>query len=226
VIPLWLHDLSIAYLLLGVGSAAIVSFDLRRRHQRMWIMNAVWPVTALFGTAWIVWQYFVFGGRAERPPFPVTVATGTLHCGAGCTLGDISAEWIVFAFPTIAVGLGWHSLFDDKIFSLWIADYLLAYAFGIVFQYFTIVPMRELSFGRGIAAAVKADTLSLTAWQLGMYGFVAVARFIIFPGVFAASLSTASTEFWFVMHIAMLFGFVTSYPVNWWLLRKGVKEPM
>jgi len=29
-----------------------------------------------------------------------------------------------------------------------------------------------------------------------------------------------------MMQIAMLCGFVTSYPVNWWLLRSGVKEKM
>jgi nitrogen regulatory protein PII len=29
-----------------------------------------------------------------------------------------------------------------------------------------------------------------------------------------------------MMQIAMIFGFLTSYPVNWWLLRKGWKETM
>ena len=29
-----------------------------------------------------------------------------------------------------------------------------------------------------------------------------------------------------MMQIAMLAGFGTSYPVNWWLLRKGIKEAM
>ena len=33
-------------------------------------------------------------------------------------------------------------------------------------------------------------------------------------------------EFWFMMQIAMMFGFMTSYPVNWWLIRQGVKEAM
>ncbi|HJT79714.1 MAG TPA: DUF4396 domain-containing protein [Chthoniobacterales bacterium] len=32
--------------------------------------------------------------------------------------------------------------------------------------------------------------------------------------------------FWFMMQIAMLAGFLTSYPVNWWLLRAGIKEKM
>ncbi len=29
-----------------------------------------------------------------------------------------------------------------------------------------------------------------------------------------------------MMPIAMWFGLATSYPVNWWLLNKGIKEKM
>ena len=29
-----------------------------------------------------------------------------------------------------------------------------------------------------------------------------------------------------MMQLAMMAGFVTSYPVNWWLIRAGVKEKM
>jgi hypothetical protein len=35
-----------------------------------------------------------------------------------------------------------------------------------------------------------------------------------------------SPEFWFMMQLAMLIGFVTAYPVNWWLIRVGIKEAM
>ena len=105
-------------------------------------------------------------------------------------------------------------------------DYLFAYAFGILFQYFTIAPMRDLSIGQGIVAAVKADTLSLTAWQVGMYGFMAFAYFFVFQTVIGTKLETDTVEFWFMMQIAMLFGFLTAYPVNWWLIRTGVKEKM
>lgn len=109
MIPAWLHSLSIAYLLAGALSAAIISFDLTHRPQHMWIMNLVWPITALFGTGWILWQYFTYGRLATRErahaamqwgeeppnkkltPFPIIVANGALHCGSGCTLGDILA---------------------------------------------------------------------------------------------------------------------------------------
>jgi hypothetical protein len=59
-----------------------------------------------------------------------------------------------------------------------------------------------------------------------MYGFMAVAHFLIFQRAFGVKLEPASVEFWFMMQIAMVCGFLTSYPVNWWLLRRGLKEKM
>lgn len=136
------------------------------------------------------------------------------HCGSGCTLGDLTAEWIVFAAPLV--------LFGQKIFGSWLLDFLFAYLFGIAFQYFTIKPMKNLSPGQGLWAAVKADTLSLTAWQVGMYGWMAITTFLIF----GHELPKTGPVFWFMMQIAMLAGFLTSYLVNWWLLRQGWKEVM
>jgi hypothetical protein len=243
MIPAWLHALSLVSLILAATCAVAIAIDEVRHPQHMGIMNVVWPVCALFGSLWVLWQYVTYGRLAtharmqaamqhdqpppsRRVPFGVLVTNGALHCGSGCTLGDICAEWLVFAFPAIAVAFGWHGLFADRIFAVWIVDYLFAYAFGIVFQYFTIAPMRGLSLGPGLLAAAKADTLSLTAWQVGMYGFMALAHFAIFPAGFGVPLRTDSAAFWFVMQLAMLCGFATAYPVNAWLLRAGIKEPM
>ena len=82
--------------------------------------------------------------------------------------------------------------------------------------------MKNLSPGKGIIEAFKADTLSLTAWQIGMYGWMAIATFAIF----GQELEKTGPVFWFMMQIAMLAGFLTSYPVNWWLLKMGIKEKM
>ena len=244
MVPVWLHDLSIAALALGFICALIVAIDLTRHPQHMGIMNAVWPVVALFAGPVALWGYYKYGRlaahenvmpamqRDETPPhkrltpFPIMVGKGAAHCGAGCTLGDIIAEWLVFAVPAIAVALGYTSIFPDKIFAAWIVDYFFAYILGIVFQYFTIAPMRGLGFWRGIVAAVKADTLSLTAWQVGMYGFMALAHFYFFGVLIGTKLEVNSFEFWFMMQIAMFCGFATAYPVNWWLIKAGLKEKM
>jgi hypothetical protein len=243
MIPSWLHWLAICSLALGGACAAGVALDVFRHPQRMWIMNLVWPLTALFGTVFWTWGYVRFGRlsteeaaadakvRSDDPPgkkkgFGWKVAEGASHCGAGCTLGDIVAEWLAFAVPAVAVAFGWQWLFPEKTFAVWVLDYLLAFGFGIVFQYFTIAPMRNLGVGDGLKTALKADALSLTAWQVGMYGFMALASFYLFRRLMGVRLEVASPEFWFMMQIAMICGFATSYPVNWWLMRRGLKEAM
>ena len=235
--PHWLHGLSIASIALGAVCAAAITADEFRHPQKMWIMNLVWPLTALFGSvlwfaAYRAWGRNAMNGKGNgnrnggEPPFPAMVLKGTSHCGAGCTLGDIIAEWAAFVFPAIAVGLGWHTVFAEKTFAVWIADFIVAFLLGVVFQYFTIKPMRELSPWQGIVAALKADFASIAAWQVGMYGLMAVIQFLWFAPNYGGIAKVASLEFWFAMQMAMLAGFATSYPVNWWLIRSGAKEAM
>ncbi len=82
--------------------------------------------------------------------------------------------------------------------------------------------MRKLSIRDGIIAAIKADTLSMIAWQL-LHGDRAVHYL---PARFNARLETNSVEFWFMMQIGMILGFPTSYLVNWWLICCGIEEKM
>jgi hypothetical protein len=86
--------------------------------------------------------------------------------------------------------------------------------------------MRDLSVKEGIVAALKADFSSISAWQIGMYGFMAFAQLAWFTPAFGGKAEVNTPEFWFVMQIAMLCGFVTSYPVNWILISVGLKEKM
>lgn len=200
----------------------------------MWIMDFVWPITALWAGPLGLWAYFQLGRRKSNAPHkpehlsghhsPDWRATtvGALHCGAGCTLGDLLAEsFMAYAVGAMLFGWSWK-LFGHRIFAAWIVDYVAAFAFGILFQYFTIKPMKKLKPAEGLVAALKADTLSLSAWQIGMYGWMAVATF----GIFGHELEKSDPVFWFMMQIAMLAGFITSLPVNWWLLRTSIKEPM
>lgn len=200
----------------------------------MKIMNFVWPLTALFGSVLWVALYRKYGrpkgegvaGGDEEVPMWASVAKGASHCGAGCSLGDLIAEWAAFAFPQIAVWFGWHSLFGEKIFAVWILDYIVAFLLGIIFQYFTIKPMRDVSPGEGVWQAIKADTLSITSWQVGMYGLMGLVQFAWFKPDYGGLAEVATPEFWLAMQFAMLAGFVTAFPTNWWLIRAGVKERM
>ena len=230
--PYWLHVLSVISLILAGISAVIIVVDIFAGHrQQMWIMEIVWPATALYSGPLGLWAYYKMGrirtrrnvrrAKAEGKKHPgkdrplwQAISLGSMHCGSGCSLGDLCAEWLTFFLP--------FYLFDRLIFAAWVIDYLFAFLFGIAFQYFTIKPMRGLTFEEGVLAALKADTISLTSWQIGMYGWMAIATFLIF----GHELEKTDPTFWFMMQIAMLAGFVTSYPVNWWLLKKGIKEKM
>lgn len=203
-----------------------------KNYQTMWIMNIVWPITALYSGPIGLWLYLKIGKLSTRKqidsqgdmdkhmrhnsekPFWQSAVVSTTHCGAGCSLGDLTAEWIFLLIP--------FTLFGQKIFGAWLIDYCFALLFGIVFQYFNIKPMKNLSRGKALAAAIKADFFSLTSWQIGMYGWMAIVTFVIF----GHEISVTNPVFWFMMQIAMIFGFATSYPINRLLLHKGIKEKM
>lgn len=167
-------------------------------------------------------------GKSGKPhSMPVSVFVGTSHCGAGCSLADLLVEWLLFAFPAVAVVGGWHWLFTDHLFAGWVVSYVVALMIGIGFQYAAIAPMNpQRSVGRNIWMAAKADVLSLSAWQIGMYGGMAIGQLWLFPTLWGGTVATDTPVFWLMMQIAMLFGFCTAYPVNWLLIKTGVKERM
>jgi hypothetical protein len=228
--PTWLTALAWAALATGFACAAWILVDIygRGHRQRMKVMEAVWPVTALYAGPLAVVGYRRYGrprtslwlaehDRDEPPekPWWATVSVGVSHCGAGCTLGDIIAEFAVFFLAATIAG--------QTLLAEYAGDYVLAVALGLAFQYFAIAPMRGLGFRKGIVAAAKADILSLTAFEIGLFGWMALTSLVFFP---APHLHPDSPTYWFMMQVGMCLGFLTAYPVNSWLIRRGIKEAM
>ena len=56
--PFPLHAAAIASLALALVCALTIVLDELRRPQRMWIMNVVWPLCALFGSLIWLWAYY------------------------------------------------------------------------------------------------------------------------------------------------------------------------
>jgi hypothetical protein len=226
--PAWLEIVAWISLSIAAASAAWITWDIfvTGYRQAMWIMEPVWPITALYLGPVAVWGYLRWGRvRSERwrechgePPEndePVSAALGVSHCGAGCTLGDIAGAWIVFA-----LGL---KLFGLALPAEYAIDFTLAFVLGIAFQYFSIAPMRGLGFRDGIRAALKADTLSLIAFEVGLFGWMAFMQLVLFT---SPHLHPDHASYWFLMQIGMTLGFATAFPVNVWLIRRGIKERM
>lgn len=218
-------------LVIAFLSAAVIVIDEARHPQKMGAMNVVWPLTVLYLSVIGLWWYFrtgrkmardasgsrmehMHGDGAEVVTWPQSFLAAS-HCGAGCVLGDIVSEFSIFALGlTIAGSMLWASF-------VW--DFVAAWTLGIVFQYFTIKPMRNLSIGGGIVAAIKADTLSIAAFQVGMYAWMTVVHLWLFP---APHLKPVNPVYWLMMQIAMSIGFLVSVPMNRWLVRSGLKEKM
>lgn len=240
-IPTWFTTIATLSLILAVACASWVALDVVRRPQHMGVMNVVWPVVMLFGSVGWLAFYLRFArarlpaqdrgqrhGHPEHDPSPgrtgrfVSTATGTNHCGAGCTLGDVTADALLALLPLLAP----VTLFQDKIYAGWVVGTVLAFAFGMVFQYFAIAPMRGLSLVPGLLAALKADAASIAAWQVGMIGFMAIVQLAVLPHWLGGHAPPSTPAYWFLMQLAMIIGFVCSYPVNAWLTRRGIKEAM
>jgi hypothetical protein len=218
---------------IAFSCAIAIAIDEIRHPQKMWIMNVVWPVTALYFSVFALWGYFRIGkGMAKDamhgmsmdqmqpqmtrhdPTWRQTAVSDT-HCGAGCVIGDVISEFSLFA-------LGW-TLLGSSLYAEYAGDLLLAWLFGIAFQYFAIKPMRNLSVEQALIAAVKSDTLSILTFEIGLFGWMALTFFILFPN---PHLHPTQPGYWFMMQIGMILGFFTSYPMNRWLIRSRWKEPM
>lgn len=222
--PDWLQALAGVYVPLSIATALVVLGDiyLLGRRQHMTIMEAVWPLTMLYWGPVGLLFYFWFGrgmpqhhrehgDHMERPMWQATF-NGATHCGAGCALGDFIGDWVAF-------GIGF-TLIGSELAGKYLFAFVFAYLFGIVFQYFSVAPMRGLGLRNGVLTAIKIDTLSLLAYEVGMFAWMGF-RAWLYP-----DLKPNSWTYWLMMQVAMVLGFATTYPVNWWLISRGTKEKM
>lgn len=230
--PQWFDLVAWASLGVGFASASIIGADiaLLGNRQHMAIMNLVFPLTGLYMGPLAVWAYFTRGRRMSHKEMHLhkttmantseprdswwQVSLSDSHCGAGCVLGDVGGEWIVWA-------TGWMIAPTAALGPEYILDLPLAWAFGILFQYFVIAPLRgQLGKLSPLGDAIKSDTLSVLSFEVGLFGWMALDHYLLWdPPIDSAG-------HWFTMQIGMTLGFLTSWPVNRWLMRRGVKEPM
>jgi hypothetical protein len=221
----WLDFVSWVTVSLGLLTAVAIAFDVIAHPQHMKIMNVVWPITGLYLPVAGWWLYAdmarrkpmsmpmdMHAARAGRP-FWKGVFVSTTHCAAGCVIGDIIGAPIVF-------WTGW-TLFGERLYAEYVVLFILAYIFGIAFQYLPIRAVRRILPGKALLEAIKADTLALTAFEIGLFAWMALAYF-----VFVIRPELTSSTYWFMMQIGMVLGFIASYPPNWYLVRAGVKPGM
>ena len=238
-IPLWLQVLAYIYFFGSIISAIYIAYDiLKKRHmQKMPIMNVVWPVTVFYLFPLGLWAYWHLGHTYSRTSstgqyhlvksheynsnktsrsFWESIFVSATHCGAGCTIGDVISTWLIF--------IGAIVIFGSILITAFILDFMLAWLLGVVCQYLAISEMRKVTLREGLVDSIKADTFSLAAFEIGLFGWMTIVALVIFGTTWHAN--PTEPIFWFMMQIGMTIGFFTSYPANIWLVKKGIKHSM
>ena len=137
------------------------------------------------------------------------VLGSTMHCVAGDGVG-ILAGAVVASFLTLTrpaeIGL----------------EYVLGFAFGwTIFQGLFMRGMAGGSYRRALATTFLPEFLSMNLVMTGMVLVATVGRIAV-----GGAFSPLTLGFWFVMSMALLAGFLTAYPMNWWLVANGLKHGM
>ncbi|SCF14261.1 protein of unknown function [Micromonospora coriariae] len=225
--PTWLLALSWTSLAVGVVSVAIVVADtyLRGHRQPVKIMEIVWLVTVLYIGPAAVRLYWNWGrpeafsrprhGEMLRRPRRGVVATNVSRCGAHCALGFIVAEVVLYVIGS-----------DVGQETLWVSyagDYVAAVAIAVLFRYFGAEGRTVTRIWPALSTVVKAELLTITAFELALFAWLALAHHIVFP---EPTMRPDNPTFWFAGQIGLIAGFVAAWPIASWQLRRGVRiEP-
>lgn len=130
-------------------------------------------------------------------------AQTTLHCLMGCGVGDILG---------VIIGTIFHLPYGTRI----IAGVIFGFIFGFIFS---VIPLLKtnMSFIAAAKIVLTTETLSI----LSMESAEAITE-LVFPGMRRMGLT--HIQYWIGLLIALVTGFVVAYPVNYLLVKKGVRH--
>src|SRR5947209_2265062 len=103
-----------------------------------------------------------------------------------------------------------------------IVEYVLGFAFGwTIFQALFMRDMAGGSYSRALKNTFVAELLSMNFLMAGMLATVMTLRRYV-----PSADNPATPNFWFVMSMGLLVGFLIAYPINWWLVANRLKHGM
>ncbi|MDQ3317801.1 MAG: DUF4396 domain-containing protein [Actinomycetota bacterium] len=223
MIPVWLTVVSWVFVGLALLCAVAILYDIYGRgyRQRASVMEAVWPITALYFGPLGLLLYYRWGrprsdkwqkehGDAPEKSLTAAAATGGTPGGAASAIGHVlGVPLVVLSGLTIAGEALW-------VMILLIA--VIATALLFAFEYFfSTVPTRGLPRGKGLKVALLIALATVLAFDVGMGGWMLVLHFLFFMP------PLTDVTFLFLMQVGLILGFLTGYPAVLWLVRRGVK---
>ncbi|NGX27380.1 MAG: hypothetical protein K940chlam6_01314 [Chlamydiae bacterium] len=203
------------WFLLTLGSVVFVLWDQYTNTPSMRIMTLAWVLVILYTGPLGLFLYFL----SCRQPMPGThdqfinvhwkQAVGSLiHCVAG----DATAIIIMAAFL--------HYVEVPNGIEV-IIEYAAAYLFGLLI--FQALFMRTMfsSYGKAVKKTIFVETVSMNMVMTGMFPVIVFIKYH-----YPIASDPFRLYFWGTMSLATIVGFIFAYPINSWMVKKGIKHGM
>ncbi|MEO7118141.1 MAG: multicopper oxidase domain-containing protein [Candidatus Limnocylindrales bacterium] len=207
----------LGWFVLVAASVAYVAWDAWRNNPELKVMKAGWVlVTVYLGPVGLL--LYVLSckepvpGTHERFVTPLwkQALGSTIHCVAGDATGIIVA-----AVVTGALGLPMNV---DLVI-----EYVAGFAFGLlIFQALFMKDMMGGSYREAVRRTILPEWLSMNFMMAGMFP----PMVLLMMGQDMRAMEPTQPLFWGTMSVAVLVGLVTAYPVNLWMVLKGLKHGM
>ncbi len=202
---------------LTAGSVAYVAWDAYRNNPELTVMKWGWVLVTLFLGPIGLFLYILsckepFSGTHEQFVTPLWKQGlgSTIHCVVGDATGIVAAATITGLFG-LPMGI---DLF---------IEYAAGFAFGLLI--FQALFMRDMMGGSYVAAlrqSVLPEWLSMNFMMAGMFPTMVV----LMMGRDMRAMDPTQLVFWGTMSAAVLVGLIVAYPVNVWMVQKGLKHGM
>lgn len=219
-----LNQLALPFLVLGGCTALMILKDIFRHPHPVPVMNIIWPLTGLYMpfVGWLAWWYL--GRKPSRQVKLLLLAPQKLHRHAGwqtifistsltaaaCISGDIITLPIITLVNHFAI---FPPVWLQAIISITLSLFI-----GLLFQFFAIKQRENFSTFRTLALALKTEIFPLLIYQLGIFIFMSLAlKFVL-----GQQINPMFLVFWFMLQLAMMIGFLFSWPANHFLIKRGL----
>ena len=202
--------------LLVVLSVAYVAWNAFRHNPELVVMKRGWVlVTAFTGTIGLALHILnckepAPGTHEEfvRPLWKQGLGSAT-HCVAGDAVGIVTAAAVT---GTLHLPMWLHVT----------VEYACGFTFELlVFRALFMKDMMGGSYPGAVRMSLVPEWLSMNLVMAGMLPVMVIAR-----SHDTAAMEATSIRFWGAMSLAVLIGRVAAYPVNVWLVAKGLKHGM
>src|SRR3954469_2375553 len=208
------YFLAVWFVLAG-ASALYVAIDQYRSNPEPVVMK--WGfilVTLYMGPLGLL--LYVLADKEPRPgeherftaPLWKQGVGSTIHCVAGDATGIILAAAITAA---LGLPMKWDL----------VVEYAAGFGFGLlVFQALFMKEMMGGSYWENVRSVFWPEFISMNAMMAGM----APTKSLLLRGRDRRAMEPTELLFWGVMSVGVVVGFTTAYPVNVWLVKRGLKH--